>query len=105
MAPVLKTGVPERVPGVRIPPSPPLHLLSSTYELVISSLISKWRMTSESPVQPYQTNPDQQRSPLLPSGAFSASNLDSWRNMAISFMDRASSGSGVKTCNGLFSTF
>ena len=23
MAPVLKTGVPERVPGVRIPPSPP----------------------------------------------------------------------------------
>ncbi len=28
MAPVLKTGVPERVPGVRIPPSPPLHLLS-----------------------------------------------------------------------------
>jgi hypothetical protein len=25
MAPVLKTGVPERVPGVRIPPSPPLY--------------------------------------------------------------------------------
>ena len=26
MAPVLKTGVPERVPGVRIPPSPPFPL-------------------------------------------------------------------------------
>jgi hypothetical protein len=26
MAPVLKTGVPERVPGVRIPPSPPRSL-------------------------------------------------------------------------------
>jgi hypothetical protein len=29
MAPVLKTGVPERVPGVRIPTSPPLLLLVS----------------------------------------------------------------------------
>jgi hypothetical protein len=28
MAPVLKTGVPERVPGVRIPPSPPLPFKS-----------------------------------------------------------------------------
>jgi hypothetical protein len=27
MAPVLKTGVPERVPGVRIPPSPPVPYL------------------------------------------------------------------------------
>ena len=26
MAPVLKTGIPERVSGVRIPPSPPLPL-------------------------------------------------------------------------------
>ena len=26
MAPVLKTGIPERVSGVRIPPSPPLLL-------------------------------------------------------------------------------
>ena len=26
MAPVLKTGIPERVSGVRIPPSPPLHV-------------------------------------------------------------------------------
>ena len=26
MAPVLKTGVPERVPGVRIPPSPPFQV-------------------------------------------------------------------------------
>jgi hypothetical protein len=26
MAPVLKTGVPERAPGVRIPPSPPRSL-------------------------------------------------------------------------------
>jgi hypothetical protein len=30
MAPVLKTGVPERVPGVRIPPSPPLLLFSAS---------------------------------------------------------------------------
>jgi hypothetical protein len=28
MAPVLKTGVPERVPGVRIPPSPPYLVVS-----------------------------------------------------------------------------
>jgi hypothetical protein len=38
MAPVLKTGVPERVPGVRIPPSPPLFFLAS-YMLVILQLI------------------------------------------------------------------
>jgi hypothetical protein len=31
MAPVLKTGVPERVSGVRIPPLPPYTLLSLTY--------------------------------------------------------------------------
>jgi hypothetical protein len=34
MAPVLKTGIPERVSGVRIPPSPPLLLLSGTCRLV-----------------------------------------------------------------------
>src|ERR1700680_1493620 len=38
MAPVLKTGIPERVSGVRIPPSPPLLLLSSTCKLVIPTL-------------------------------------------------------------------
>jgi len=27
MAPVLKTGIPERVSGVRIPPSPPFSLV------------------------------------------------------------------------------
>src|SRR5271167_2298450 len=31
MAPVLKTGIPERVSGVRIPPSPPLLLLPGTF--------------------------------------------------------------------------
>jgi hypothetical protein len=31
MAPVLKTGVPERVPGVRIPPSPPFILFSAGF--------------------------------------------------------------------------
>jgi hypothetical protein len=30
MAPVLKTGIPERVSGVRIPPSPPYILYSTT---------------------------------------------------------------------------
>src|SRR3954471_14310065 len=34
MAPVLKTGVPERVPGVRIPPSPPRSLLSASLSLL-----------------------------------------------------------------------
>jgi len=52
------------VPRVRIPPSPPLLLLSSTCKLVISTLISKWRITSESPVQPHQTDPDKQRAAL-----------------------------------------
>ena len=33
MAPVLKTGVPERVPGVRIPPSPPVLL--DAYDTVV----------------------------------------------------------------------
>jgi hypothetical protein len=32
MAPVLKTGVLERVSGVRIPPLPPFRLLCSTSE-------------------------------------------------------------------------
>src|SRR5436305_15102307 len=32
MAPVLKTGVPERVPGVRIPPSPPESVVRFTSE-------------------------------------------------------------------------
>jgi hypothetical protein len=41
MAPVLKTGVPERVPGVRIPPSPPLSLLCFTYIVVIPALETK----------------------------------------------------------------
>ena len=34
MAPVLKTGVPERVSGVRIPPLPPFRLLSFPVKLV-----------------------------------------------------------------------
>ena len=38
------------VPRVRIPPSPPLPLLSSTCKLVIPTLIpSRWRITSEPP--------------------------------------------------------
>jgi hypothetical protein len=39
MAPVLKTGVPERAPGVRIPPSPPLLLLSTSCMQVIPAEI------------------------------------------------------------------
>jgi hypothetical protein len=33
-------------------------LLSSTCKLVISTLISKWRITREPRVQRHQTNPD-----------------------------------------------
>jgi hypothetical protein len=40
MAPVLKTGVPERVSGVRIPPLPPSTLLSITYQRTSPR---KWR--------------------------------------------------------------
>jgi hypothetical protein len=40
MAPVLKTGIPERVSGVRIPPSPPLRIANeepkSAYNFSIS---------------------------------------------------------------------
>ncbi len=39
MAPVLKTGVPERVPGVRIPPSPPFAFVFGSYMLVMPHLI------------------------------------------------------------------
>src|SRR6202034_2795999 len=51
MAPVLKTGVPERVPGVRIPPSPPVikfpcHLLISLCFLLFALLFSPVRYRS-----------------------------------------------------------
>jgi hypothetical protein len=39
MAPVLKTGVPERVSGVRIPPLPPSSLESTTYEIWLRKLL------------------------------------------------------------------
>ena len=38
MAPVLKTGIPERVSGVRIPPSPPDFLLSSIQQRELRSI-------------------------------------------------------------------
>src|SRR6202034_1218567 len=51
MAPVLKTGVPERVPGVRIPPSPPVikfpcHFLISLCFLLFALLFSPVRYRS-----------------------------------------------------------
>ena len=58
MAPVLKTGIPERVSGVRIPPSPPLLLLSGTCKSVIPTLIPEsGRITDGQPrSQPHKEN-------------------------------------------------
>ena len=48
MAPVLKTGVPERVPGVRIPPSPPLLLFfSHRIRYLSASCASVYRCTGK----------------------------------------------------------
>ena len=58
MAPVLKTGIPETVSGVRIPPSPPLLLLSNTCQLVISTLISE---VEDRQVPPSATSPNESR--------------------------------------------
>ena len=47
MAPVLKTGVPERVPGVRIPPSPPVTLVTRLTSFFTTSLNLLLRLSSE----------------------------------------------------------
>src|SRR5271169_2416393 len=64
------------VPRVRIPPSPPLLLLSGTCKLVIPTLIPSWIggiIGGEHPEQgsqPHQARPNRQGPALLPSGSF-----------------------------------
>jgi hypothetical protein len=65
MAPVLKTGVPERVPGVRIPPSPPLcFIFSKLYagDTSTDSELNRGAASGQHPIQgskPHQTRPNQ----------------------------------------------
>jgi hypothetical protein len=54
MAPVLKTGVPERVPGVRIPPSPP-DLYNHHFNTPQQFTIQPVRITGEMAIYRYLT--------------------------------------------------
>jgi hypothetical protein len=62
MAPVLKTGIPERVSGVRIPPSPPL--LSASYADL--ALVIKPELENDLRTKlPFLVEPDGQLSVMM----------------------------------------
>jgi hypothetical protein len=48
MAPVLKTGIPERVSGVRIPPSPPLFFV---WQLQVSDIALPTSLRGQHPTR------------------------------------------------------